>query len=50
MPNELKKILVFNAVFDVNGIKVPYKKEFQEANFDDIVVDFNVATGKVVQN
>lgn len=47
VPENLGGLLVFQVVFDLDGEKVSYKKEFQEVQFDDVKIDFTIATGRV---
>ena len=41
---------MFQITFQADEEFVSYKKEFQEVLFDDVVIDFSIATGKIYPN
>ena len=49
VPSTFKDIIIVNINFNLDGVNVNYKKEFSEAVYDEIVIDFNISTGKIVK-
>lgn len=43
-------MLILDVVFLADNVRVPYKKEFQEAQFDDIIIEFTPGNSKIAMN
>ena len=50
VPENFREFLVVVVEVILDGESFVYKKEFRESLFEDIVIDFNIANGKIVKD